>query len=145
MESAGVQLARVTMAVASGKGGVGKSTVALNLALALAERGAQVGLLDADVYGPDLPLMVGLTRRVPARSVTLWDRRSAGGHRDEPLERFGVKLMSTQFLVSEDQPVVWSGALVDALLDRLVRQIDWGDLDYLLVDLPPGTADVPQR
>src|SRR5438552_3565300 len=145
MESAGVQLARVTIAVASGKGGVGKSTIALNLALALAERGAQVGLLDADVYGPDLPLMVGLTRRLPARSVTLWDRRSTTGPGEEPVERFGIKLMSTQFLVSEDQPFVWSALMVDALLDRLVRRIDWGELDFLLVDLPPGTADVPQR
>ncbi|MGH9223739.1 MAG: Mrp/NBP35 family ATP-binding protein [Acidimicrobiales bacterium] len=132
---------RRRLAVASGKGGVGKSTVSLNLALAFAGEGRKVGLLDADLYGPDLALMVGLTRRRPASGVTVWRR---GGRLVKPLERFGIQLMSMQFLVSEDQAVAWSKAMVELLLQRFATGLDWGDLDVLVVDLPPGTADVQQ-
>ena len=97
----------VVVAVASGKGGVGKSTVSLNLALALSRRGAATGLLDADLYGPDIPLMLGITRRRPAKSIDVW--RAAGHDRTiEQLERFGIKVMSSQFLVAEDQALDWS-------------------------------------
>ena len=130
--------------VASGKGGVGKSTVSVNLALALAEQG-QVGLLDADLYGPDIPLMMGLTRRIPAKEITIASRHGFGQLDTEPVDRFGLKVMSTQFLVAEDQAMAWPGPLVDLLLTRLVTSIRWGDLDHLVVDLPPGTADVQQK
>ena len=136
---------RHTIAVASGKGGVGKSTVSLNLALALAGKGGRVGVLDADVYGPDIPLMVGLTRRKAAASVTLWSNPELGLGQVEPVERFGIKLMSTQFLVAEEQPLAWDMPLVDMLLDRFFGDTAWGDLDYLIVDLPPGTADLQQQ
>ena len=140
---------RRTVAVASGKGGVGKSTVSLNLALAAAEGGASVGLLDADLYGPDLALMVGVTRRRPSSGVTVWRNRprAAGvavAPAIKPLERFGIRLMSTQFLVAEDQALAWSRPLVELLLSRFATDVDWGDLDLLIVDLPPGTADVQQ-
>ena len=138
------RVARVHIAVASGKGGVGKSTVSLNLALALAETGAAVGLLDADVYGPDIPAMVGLTRRIPAEGLSLW-QRGLGHLREEPLERFGLRMMSTQFLVGEDQALAWSADLMELLIVRLVHDIQWGELDYLIIDLPPGTADVQQH
>ncbi|MFP5317936.1 MAG: P-loop NTPase [Acidimicrobiia bacterium] len=142
---------RRTLVVASGKGGVGKSTVSLNLALAAAADGLEVGLLDADLYGPDLALMVGVTRRRPAKGVTVWRNREvrAGGGVGvtpavKPLERFGIQLMSTQFLVAEDQALAWSKPLVELLLSRFASDLDWGDLDLLVVDLPPGTADVQQ-
>lgn len=137
-------MGRVNLAVAGGKGGVGKSTVSLNLALALAERGAAVGLLDADVYAPDIAAFVGLTRRVPSEGLSLW-QRGAGHLREEPLERFGIKVMSTQFLVAEDQALAWSADLMELLLARLVHDIEWGELDFFVVDLPPGTADVQQQ
>ncbi|MDQ4070283.1 MAG: Mrp/NBP35 family ATP-binding protein [Actinomycetota bacterium] len=133
------------LAVASGKGGVGKSTVSVNLAVALTQTGSKVGLLDADIYGPDVALMVGITRRRPAKSLTVWRNPAAGGGRIEALERFGVKIMSTQFLVAEDQALSWSMPLVDLLLQRLTHDVDWGEPDFLVVDLPPGTADVQQR
>ena len=132
---------RRTLAVARSKGGVGKSTVSLNLALAFAEEGRRVGVLDADLYGPDLALMVGITRRRPSKGITVWQR---GGNPIKPLERFGIQLMSMQFLVSEDQAVAWSKPLVELLMQRFATGLDWGDLDVLLVDLPPGTADVQQ-
>jgi ATP-binding protein involved in chromosome partitioning len=119
------------IAVASGKGGVGKSTVAVNLAAGLADRGARVGLFDADVYGPNVPRMVG-TDQVPAATE------------DEvmiPPEEFGVKLMSMAFLVGEDDPVIWRGPMVHKVLTQLVEDVAWGHLDYLVVDLPPGTGD----
>ncbi len=134
----------VIVAVASGKGGVGKSTVSLNLALALRQDGAATGLLDADLYGPDIPLMVGITRRQPAKSVTVW-RDPGQRRRIEPVERFGIKVMSAQFLVAEHQPLSWSAPLVHLLLQRFTQDIAWGDIDYLVVDLPPGTADVQQQ
>lgn len=138
------RLATRHLAVASGKGGVGKSTVSLNLALALAETGASVGLLDADIYGPDIAALVGLTRRTPAERLSLWQRAS-GNLREPALERFGIRLMSTQFLVAEDQALAWSADLIELLVMRLVHDIDWGNLDWFIVDLPPGTADVQQH
>lgn len=136
--------APIVVAVASGKGGVGKSTISLNLALALSSEGSATGLLDADLYGPDIALMVGVTRRRPAETVTLWEaprrRRLI-----EPLDRFGIRVMSSQFLVAEDQALSWSAPLVELLLQRFTRDIAWGDIDFLVVDLPPGTADIQQQ
>jgi ATP-binding protein involved in chromosome partitioning len=119
------------IAVASGKGGVGKSTVAVNLAAGLADRGARVGLFDADVYGPNVPRMVEADERPKATA-------------DEtivPPERFGMKLMSMAFLVAEDDPVIWRGPMVHKLITQLVEDVEWGGLDYMVVDLPPGTGD----
>lgn len=132
------------VAVASGKGGVGKSTVSLNLALALAAEGSPTGLLDADLYGPDIPLMVGITRRAPTMGVTIW-RNPKHGRKIEPLERFGIKVMSAQFLVAENQALNWSAPLVELLLRRFTNDIAWGEIDVLLIDLPPGTADIQQQ
>ena len=134
----------VLLAVSSGKGGVGKSPVSLNLALALAAQGWPTGLLDADIYGPDIPLMVGVTRRTPAKGVTIW-RSPKEGRKVEPLERFGIKMMSTQFLVGENQALNWSAPLVELLLPRFTDDIAWGEIDFLVSDLPPGTADVQQQ
>ncbi len=122
---------RHTVAVASGKGGVGKSTVAVNLAAALAADGARVGLLDADVYGPSIPIMLGLrTARPSVRDGKL-----------VPLERFGLKLMSVGFIAGEETPVIWRGPLVGKLVQQFLADVQWGELDYLIVDLPPGTGD----
>lgn len=132
------------VAVASGKGGVGKSTVSLNLALALASLGSPAGLLDADLYGPDIPLMLGVTRRTPAKGLTVW-RNPRHGRQIVPLERFGIKVMSTQFLVAEDQALSWSAPLVELLLQRFTNDIAWGEVEFLLIDLPPGTADIQQQ
>lgn len=130
------------IAVASGKGGVGKSTVSLNVALALAENGAAVGLLDADLYGPDIPLMVNLTRHEPLRRWALWQRPRL---RLAPVERFGVKLMSVGFLLAESQALAWPGQMVEFISRQLIEDVAWGELDYLVIDLPPGTADVQQQ
>ncbi|MCA2980798.1 MAG: Mrp/NBP35 family ATP-binding protein [Myxococcaceae bacterium] len=119
--------------VGAGKGGVGKSTVALNLACALAKHGAQVGLLDADFYGPSIPVMTGLKRRPVSR-----DEKTL-----EPLEAHGLKVMSIGFLVEADQALIWRGPMVQGALMQLVRDVNWGELDYLVLDLPPGTGDVP--
>ena len=132
------------MAVASGKGGVGKSTISLNLALALSAEGWATGLLDADLYGPDIPLMVGITRRQPAKSVTVW-RNPRHRRPIEPLERFGIKVVSTQFLVAEDQALSWSAPLVQLLLQRFTQDIAWGEIEFLVIDMPPGTADIQQQ
>jgi ATP-binding protein involved in chromosome partitioning len=121
------------VAVASGKGGVGKSTTAVNLALALALDGARVGLLDADIYGPSQPLMMGLQGQHPG---------SRDGRRLEPLEAHGVKVMSIGFLVEEEQPMVWRGPMVTQALTQLLSDTNWGELDYLVVDMPPGTGDI---
>jgi ATP-binding protein involved in chromosome partitioning len=134
----------VLLAVSSGKGGVGKSTVSLNLALALAAEGTPTGLLDADIYGPDIPLMVGITRRAPTKGVTIW-RDPKHGRGIEPLERFGIKIMSTQFLIAENQALSWSAPLVELLLQRFTDDVAWGDIDVLVIDLPPGTADIQQQ
>jgi ATP-binding protein involved in chromosome partitioning len=136
------KVAEITLAVASGKGGVGKSTVSLNLAVALAERGHRVGLLDADLYGPDIPRMIGLARTQTARYLDLW---SAKGAHLEPLDAFGIKFMSVGFLIGESQSISLQAGLVEVLLVKLVTGVSWGDLEFLIVDLPPGTADVQQQ
>ncbi len=120
------------IAVASGKGGVGKSTVTVNLAVALAESGAAVGLLDADVYGPSIPMMMGCDERPLTRAGKI-----------VPLERHGVSLMSLGFLLEEGQAVLWRGPMVAGTVKQLLEDVDWGELDYLVVDLPPGTGDAP--
>lgn len=131
----GVQLmpnVKNIIAVASGKGGVGKSTTAANLALALAAEGASVGLLDADIYGPSLPMMLGISRRP----------ESEDGKTMEPLENHGVQVMSIGFLVDQDEAMIWRGPMATQALEQLLRQTNWKDLDYLVVDLPPGTGDI---
>ncbi|HUR48650.1 MAG TPA: Mrp/NBP35 family ATP-binding protein [Acidimicrobiales bacterium] len=129
------------IAVASGKGGVGKSTVTVNLGATLAQSGVRVGLVDADVYGPNVPLMLGLTRRTRSESISL---ARASGAKRTPIERFGMKVMSAQFLIAEDQPVAFDAALVRLLVQGLMEDTKWGELDVMLVDLPPGTADLQQ-
>jgi ATP-binding protein involved in chromosome partitioning len=119
------------IAVGSGKGGVGKSTVSVNLAVALAQAGAKVGLLDADITGPNIPMMLGVTGQPKASE----------SNKITPLERHGVKCISIQFFVPEGQPIVWRGPLVGGAIQQFLRDVDWGDLDYLVVDLPPGTSD----
>jgi ATP-binding protein involved in chromosome partitioning len=135
----------VVIAVCSGKGGVGKSTVALNLAVALAIDGNRVGLLDADVHAPDIPLMVGLRRSTPATGWTLSRAGGPGQVAVEPVECYGIKVMSSGFIVSEDQAVVLTAGLAGALLTQLIWSTRWGTLDYLVIDLPPGTSDVVQE
>ena len=124
---------RNIVAVASGKGGVGKSTVAVNLALAWAAQGARVGVLDADIYGPSQPLMLGLAGQRPA---------SSDGRHLSPLVSHGVSAMSIGFLVDAEQPMVWRGPMVTQGLTQLLEQTQWGTLDYLVVDMPPGTGDI---
>jgi ATP-binding protein involved in chromosome partitioning len=119
------------IAVASGKGGVGKSTVSVNLAVALAQAGATVGLLDGDITGPNIPLMLGLEGQPKA----------SANNKITPLERYGVNAISIQFFVPEGQPIVWRGPLVGGAIQQFLRDVDWGDLDYLVIDLPPGTSD----
>ena len=131
----GVQLlpkVKNIVAVASGKGGVGKSTTAVNLALALAAEGATVGILDADIYGPSQPMMMGIEGRP----------ESADGKTMEPLENYGVQVMSIGFLVDPGDPMIWRGPMATQALEQLLRQTNWGDLDYLIVDMPPGTGDI---
>jgi ATP-binding protein involved in chromosome partitioning len=120
------------VAVASGKGGVGKSTTAVNLALALAAEGAAVGLLDADIYGPSQPMMMGIEGRP----------QSSDGKTMEPMENYGVEVMSIGFLVNQDEAMIWRGPMATQALEQLLRQTNWKDLDYLIVDLPPGTGDI---
>jgi ATP-binding protein involved in chromosome partitioning len=119
--------------VGAGKGGVGKSTVAVNVAVGLARLGAKVGILDADIYGPSIPILTGLTERPT----------SADGKRLDPLVAYGVKVMSIGFLIDPDQALIWRGPMVTGALIQLLRDVNWGDLDYLVLDLPPGTGDVP--
>ena len=119
------------IAVSSGKGGVGKSTVSVNLAGALAARGARVGLFDADVYGPDVPRMIGATER----PTTTADEQLV------PPERYGIKVMSMAFLIGEEDPIIWRGPMVHKVLTQLWDDVLWGDLDYMVIDLPPGTGD----
>jgi ATP-binding protein involved in chromosome partitioning len=131
----GVQLlpkVKNIVAIASGKGGVGKSTTAVNLALALAAEGAAVGILDADIYGPSQPMMMGIEGRPD----------SADGKTMEPLENYGVQVMSIGFLVEADNPMIWRGPMATQALEQLLRQTNWKELDYLIVDMPPGTGDI---
>lgn len=121
---------RNTIAVSSGKGGVGKSTVAVNLAIALAQTGARVGLLDADILGPNVPMMMGVNERPKVK-----DRKMV------PAENYGVKFISMGFLVKADQPLVWRGPMLHSAIKQLLVDVDWGELDYLVIDLPPGTGD----
>ena len=118
------------LAVSSGKGGVGKSTVAVNVAVALAQDGARVGLMDADVYGPNVPRMFGV-----------FDKPPVIGGKIQPLEAYGVKLMSLGFLVERDAPAIWRGPIIMKIVTQFLRDVDWGELDYFIVDLPPGTGD----
>jgi len=131
----GVQLlpgVKNIVAVASGKGGVGKSTTAVNLALALAAEGAKVGLLDADIYGPSIPMMMGVDGKP----------ESEDGKTMEALENYGVQLMSIGFLVAQDEAMIWRGPMATQALEQLLRQTNWHELDYLIVDMPPGTGDI---
>ena len=131
----GVQLlprVKNIVAVASGKGGVGKSTTAVNLALALAAEGASVGILDADIYGPSVPMMMGIDGRPD----------SEDGQTMEPMENYGVQVMSIGFLVAQDEAMIWRGPMATQALEQLLRQTNWKDLDYLIVDMPPGTGDI---
>ena len=131
----GVQLlpkVKNIVAVASGKGGVGKSTTAVNLALALAAEGASVGILDADIYGPSLPMMMGVDGRP----------ESTDGQTMDPLENYGVQVMSIGFLVAQDEAMIWRGPMATQALEQLLRQTNWRELDYLIVDMPPGTGDI---
>jgi ATP-binding protein involved in chromosome partitioning len=121
------------IAIASGKGGVGKSTTAVNLALALAQEGASVGILDADIYGPSQPQMLGLAGQQP---------ESKDGENMEPLEAYGLQAMSIGFMVDVETPMVWRGPMVAQALDQLISQTNWRDVDYLIVDMPPGTGDI---
>jgi ATP-binding protein involved in chromosome partitioning len=118
------------LAISSGKGGVGKSTVAANLAVALARGGRRVGLMDADIYGPNIPRMMGADRKPEIR-----------GGKIQPLEAHGVKLMSLALIVERDAPAIWRGPIIMKVIGQFVKDVDWGELDYFLVDLPPGTGD----
>jgi ATP-binding protein involved in chromosome partitioning len=126
-----IQGVKNLIAVGSGKGGVGKTTVAVNLAVGLAGLGYRTGLMDADVYGPNVPLMMGINRTPMAY-----------GERIQPLEQYGVKLMSMGFLSPGDKPLVWRGPMLHSVIQQFLRGVDWGELDYLVIDLPPGTGDV---
>jgi ATP-binding protein involved in chromosome partitioning len=119
------------IAVASGKGGVGKSTTAVNLALGLAANGLTTGLLDADIYGPSMPRMLGVTEKP----------ESADGKMLKPIEKYGLKTMSIGYIVNEDTPMIWRGPMVSSALEQMLRDVQWGDLDVLVVDMPPGTGD----
>lgn len=121
---------RNAVAIASGKGGVGKSTVAVNMAVALAQSGTRVGLLDADIYGPNVPTMMGLEHLPPAQ-----------GEKLVPAEAYGVKIMSIGFMVKPNQPLIWRGPMLHSAIRQFLTDVDWGELDYLIVDLPPGTGD----
>jgi ATP-binding protein involved in chromosome partitioning len=121
---------KYSVAVASGKGGVGKSTVSVNLAVALSQLGARVGLLDCDIYGPSIPLMMNV--KTPP---------TATGDKLNPTQNYGIKLMSMGFLVDPDSPVIWRGPMITRTVQQFVHNVEWGDLDYLIIDLPPGTGD----
>jgi ATP-binding protein involved in chromosome partitioning len=120
------------IAVGSGKGGVGKTTLSVNLAVALAKMGHKVGLLDADVYGPNVPLMLGLSGQP----------KMAGENRIQPLEAFGLKVISVGFLNPGDKPIIWRGPMLHQIIKQFLSMVDWGHLDYMIVDLPPGTGDI---
>lgn len=131
----GIDGVKNILAVTSGKGGVGKSTVAVNIAVALAKTGAAVGLIDADIYGPNAPTMMGLGEA----NVTVRDEK--GAQVLEPAFNHGVKMVSMGFLIDKDQPVVWRGPMLNGVIRQFLYQVQWGELDYLVVDMPPGTGD----
>lgn len=135
-KNTGVPGVKNIIAVASGKGGVGKSTVAVNLALGLSKTGAKVGLIDADIYGPSIPIMFGLENARPQASEV------NGKTRIEPIEKYGLKLLSIGFFTDPNQPVPWRGPMVSTAVKQLFNDADWGELDYLVIDLPPGTGDI---
>ena len=135
-KNTGVPGVKNIIAVASGKGGVGKSTVSVNLALALSKTGAKVGLIDADIYGPSIPIMFGLENERPKASQV------DGKTRIEPIEKFGIKLLSIGFFTDPNQPVPWRGPMVSTAIKQLFNDAEWGELDYLVIDLPPGTGDI---
>jgi ATP-binding protein involved in chromosome partitioning len=124
------QLFRNTIAISSGKGGVGKSTVSVNIAISLAQSGARVGLLDADILGPNIPMMMGVEQMPPPQNRKLI-----------PAENYGIKFISMAFLVKPDQPLIWRGPMLHSAINQLLTDVEWGELDYLIVDLPPGTGD----
>lgn len=128
---------RNIIVVASGKGGVGKSTVSTNLALGLAKKGAKVGLIDADIYGPSVPIMFGLEGERPNATQT-----ADGKTRIDPIEKYGIKLLSIGFFTDPNQPIPWRGPMASNAIKQLFNDADWGELDYLVVDLPPGTGDI---
>ncbi|MCI0698384.1 Mrp/NBP35 family ATP-binding protein [candidate division KSB1 bacterium] len=119
------------IAVSSGKGGVGKTTVSVNLAVTMAQQGAKVGLMDADIYGPNIPMMMGINDK---------PRQAANG-KIAPLEKYGLKIISIGFLAGENAPLIWRGPIVSKIIQQFLSDVDWGDLDYLFVDMPPGTGD----
>jgi ATP-binding protein involved in chromosome partitioning len=125
--------AKTIIAVGSGKGGVGKSTVTVNLALAMAKKGLKVGLLDADIYGPNVPLMLGMENT----TIQIKDEKLM------PVERLGLKVMSVAFITDPDKALIWRGPLANKLIEQFLGDVEWGQLDILLIDLPPGTGDVP--
>jgi ATP-binding protein involved in chromosome partitioning len=131
----GVEGVKNIIAISSGKGGVGKSTVAVNVAVALAQSGAKVGLLDADIYGPNDPAMLGL------EDAKVKVQNSPQGEFLEPAFNHGVKLVSMAFLIDKDQPVIWRGPMLNGIIRQFLYQVNWGNLDYLIVDMPPGTGD----
>jgi ATP-binding protein involved in chromosome partitioning len=131
----GIEGVKNIVAVSSGKGGVGKSTVAVNLAVSLAQAGAAVGLIDADIYGPNAPTMMGLS------DAQVMVRQGAQGEVLEPAFNHGVKMVSMGFLIDRDQPVIWRGPMLNGVIRQFLYQVQWGNLDYLIVDLPPGTGD----
>jgi ATP-binding protein involved in chromosome partitioning len=131
----GVPGVKNIIAISSGKGGVGKSTIAVNVAVALAQAGAKVGLLDADIYGPNDPTMLGLA------DAQMLVRTSKQGEILEPAFSYGVKLVSMGFLIDRDQPVIWRGPMLNGVIRQFLYQVQWGELDYLIVDMPPGTGD----
>ncbi len=123
------------IAITSGKGGVGKSTVAVNLASALAKKGYKIGLLDADIYGPNTPIMLGVAEKLPAVSGSGADQKII------PIESYGIALVSMGFLIDEDQPVIWRGPMLNGIIRQFLYQAEWGERDFLIVDMPPGTGD----
>lgn len=131
----GIDGVKNIFAVSSGKGGVGKSTVAVNVAVALAQAGAKVGLIDADIYGPNAPTMLGLA------DAKVMVQQGAQGEVLEPAFNYGVKLVSMGFLIDPDQPVIWRGPMLNGIIRQFLYQVQWGELDYLIVDMPPGTGD----